>query len=702
MTRPSATAENSTHPAGGTPPAPAAHAVPRIALVGVHGFGERHLANLARLEEAGAVELVAVADPNPPAEGRLAEPVAVFDDLAQLLAADPGVDVVILATPIQTHAPLALAALSAGKDVYVEKPPVASLAQFEEVLTAAEAAGRLVQVGFQSLGSHALPAIRTLVEAGGIGDVLGLSAQGQWVRSKAYVKRSRWAGKRSLDGIDVVDGVATNALAHAVATALHMAGARTIGDVESVDTDLYRAHDTESDDTSILRVRTAAGTTLLCGLTLCAPEQQNPSVTVHGTLGEITLFYTEDEVVISTADGECRETFGRTDLLENLLDARSTGAPLLCSLPHTGAFTTVLEAIRTAPAPQQIGPEHITWEGEGDDAHPVVHGIGPLLERAAKAQATFAELGVPWAGKLPPVRTLALDGHEVAEYQDGSRIRAVSSPRPYLHPVRTRSGIVVTDHQPLDHVWHLGVGVALQDVDGINFWGGRTYTRAAGQYIWRPDHGTITATSVEETAAAVGRQEGRLQETLSWNGPDGAPVLAEERTWTWSGVSPSTWQLSLDFALSPAGDQPVSLGSPGSNGRHEGGYGGFFWRLPECEGATVWTPEGEGESGVHGSVTPWLAWSGKFGTEPLAAGQSDDGTSVGSATLVFVAAAESTDPWFVRVDGYPGVGQSLAWDTPVIAEPGHPVQRSITVFVADGILDTADIEVLINRQGNRS
>jgi hypothetical protein len=67
-----------------------------------------------------------------------------------------------------------------------------------------------------------------------------------------------------------------------------------------------------------------------------------------------------------------------------------------------------------------------------------------------------------------------------------------------------------------------------------------------------------------------------------------------------------------------------------------------------------------------------------------------------------VAAAESTDPWFVRVDGYPGVGQSLAWDTPVIAEPGHPVQRSITVFVADGILDTADIETLINRQGNRS
>ncbi|MFF1253372.1 DUF6807 family protein [Pseudarthrobacter sp. NPDC058329] len=688
-TQQSATAEDSTRPASATAAAEPA-AVPRIALVGVHGFGERHLANLARLEEAGALELVAVADPRPPAEGRLADSVAVFDDLTQLLAADPGVDVVILATPIQTHAPLALAALSAGKDVYVEKPPVASLAQFQEVLAAAEAAGRLVQVGFQSLGSHALPAIRSLVESGGIGDVLGLSAKGQWVRSKAYFKRSRWAGKRSLDGIDVVDGVATNALAHAVATALHMAGAHTLADVRSVETDLYRAHGTQSDDTSIIRVRTTGGTTLLCALTLCAPEQQHPSVTVHCTRGEITFFYTEDEVVISTPDSERRETFGRMDLLENLLNARSTDAPLLCSLADTGAFTTVLEAIRTSPAPQPISADHITWEGGGDDAHPVVHGIGPLIERAAKAQATFAELGVPWARELPPARTFTLDGKAVAGYQDGSRIRAVSSPRPYLHQVRTLAGTVVTDHQPLDHVWHLGAGVALQDVDGINFWGGRTYTREAGQYVWRPDHGSITSTGtpVEDLAARSGARDGRLQETLSWNGPDGAPILVENRTWTWSGVSSSAWRLSLDFALSPASDRPVNLGSPGSNGRLEGGYGGFFWRLPNCDGATVWTPAGAGETKVHGSVTPWLAWAGKFPD--------------GDATLVFVAAEGSTDPWFVRVDGYPGVGQSLAWDTPVIAEPGTPVQRSITVFVADGILGTADIQALINRQGTRS
>ncbi|MBT2532367.1 PmoA family protein [Arthrobacter sp. ISL-48] len=684
MTQQPAPAASDVSAAAGEIHAPATR--PRIALVGVHGFGEHHLANLARLEAAGAIELVAVADPNPPQAGRLSESVGIHDTLDELLAAGPVPDVVILATPIQTHAPLALAALAAGADVYVEKPPVASMAQFQDLLAAAKSAGRLVQVGFQSLGSQALPEISNTIESGGIGDVLGLSAKGMWVRTKGYFKRSRWAGKRSLDGIDVVDGVATNALAHAVATALSMAGAHTVADVASVETDLYRAHDTQSDDTSVIRVRTAGGKTLLCALTLCAPEQQRPSVTVHGTRGDITFFYTEDELVITTPDGERRETFGRTDLLENLLDARITGAPLLCSLAGTGAFTCVLEAIRTAPVPQEIGVEHISWEGEGDDANPVVHGIAGLIERAATAQATFAELGLPWARSVPPVRTLSVGGHPVADYQDGSRIRSVSSPRPYLHPVRTLAGTVVTDHQPLDHVWHLGVGVALQDVDGINFWGGRTYTRAAGEYVWRPDHGSIVR--LGSSGGASSEADGQLKETLSWNGPDGAPVLHEQRTWTWDAVGPSVWRLGLDFALSPAGDRPVSLGSPGSNGRHKGGYSGFFWRFPECAGATVWTPTGAGEAAVHGSVAPWLAWSGKF--------------SDGDATVVFVASEGSHDPWFVRVEGYPGVGQSLAWDTPVTAEPGVPVRRSVTMFIADGILETPDIERLINQRGKQS
>ncbi len=301
----------------------------------------------------------------PPEEGTLGPPdVAAFASLDELLAAGTAPpDVVIVSTPIQTHAPLALAALKAGANVYLEKPPVASMAQYQEVMAAAASADRLVQVGFQSLGSEALPAIETLVESGEIGEVRGIHATGQWLRSKAYFKRSRWAGKRSINGTDVVDGVATNALAHAVATGLRLAGARTVADVESVDTDLYRANDTESDDTSVVRVRMAGGTVLTCALTLCAPVQSAPSVTIHGTLGgQLTLFYTEDRLEVTSPRGVRTETYGRIDLLENLLAARSE-QDLLSPLSGAGAYVSVLEAIRTADAPpREIPSDFITWE----------------------------------------------------------------------------------------------------------------------------------------------------------------------------------------------------------------------------------------------------------------------------------------------------------------------------------------------------
>jgi predicted dehydrogenase len=379
----------------------AATAAARVALVGVHGFGTHHLRNLERLQSAGTVELVAVADPQPPAPGGVPPSAAVYPGLDDLLEATPDLDVIIVATPIQTHAPLALAALNTEAELYLEKPPVASLADFNRLADAAGQSGHGVQIGFQSLGSHALTAIEQLLAAGTIGTLEGISATGRWVRDRAYFKRSRWAGKRSINGVDVVDGVATNPLAHAVATALRIAGARTTADVASVETELYRANDIESDDTSVIRIRTATGLPITCALTICAPESVEPYVTLQGSAGTAVFHYTEDRLTVETADGRTEETYGRDDLTENLLAHRRNGSPLISSLLDSGAFMLVLEAVRTAPLPAPIDPAHVRWEGDGDAGHAVVDGIEEVLERAGRQHATFSELGLPWAAAAP-------------------------------------------------------------------------------------------------------------------------------------------------------------------------------------------------------------------------------------------------------------------------------------------------------------
>ncbi|WP_285249659.1 Gfo/Idh/MocA family oxidoreductase [Pseudarthrobacter sp. fls2-241-R2A-168] len=392
--------------AGESSPGPGGAPAAKVALVGVHGFGTHHLRNLGRLQTAGVVDLVAVADPNPPAAGSVPETAHVFPGLAELLAETTGLDLIIVATPIQTHAPLGLAALATDADLYLEKPPVASLADFNRLADAAAASGRSVQIGFQSLGSHALAAVEKLLADGTIGTLQGISATGRWVRDRAYYKRSRWAGRRTIDGVDVVDGVATNPLAHAVATALRIAGARTTADIASLETELYRSNQIESDDTSVIRIRTRTGLPITCALTLCATESVEPYVTLQGSAGTAVFHYTEDRLTVETGKGRTEEVFGRDDLTENLLAHRSNGTPLLSPLLDSGAFMLVLEAIRTAPLPAPIDGEYVQWEGEGDSAHAVVAGIEDALERSGAQHATFSELGLPWAASAPHVFSL--------------------------------------------------------------------------------------------------------------------------------------------------------------------------------------------------------------------------------------------------------------------------------------------------------
>ena len=190
----------------------------RLVLVGVRGFGEVHAARIARLADEGLVELVAAVDPGVVLDPPVIYGTDLYADLDAALTAAGPVDVVVVAAPLGAHFPLAHTALRAGADVYLEKPPVTSLEDFTRLLETERETGRVVQVGFQSLGSHALAMLQD--DSFGIGPVVRVGAVGAWSRTVGYWTRSPWSGRRNLHGRPVVDGAVTNPLAHAVATAL--------------------------------------------------------------------------------------------------------------------------------------------------------------------------------------------------------------------------------------------------------------------------------------------------------------------------------------------------------------------------------------------------------------------------------------------------------------------------------------------------
>jgi hypothetical protein len=248
------------------------------------------------------------------------------------------------------------------------------------------------------------------------------------------------------------------------------------------------------------------------------------------------------------------------------------------------------------------------------------------------------------------------------------------SPRPYLHPVTTLAGTAVTELSPADHTHHLGVGVAVPDVEGFNFWGGRTYVRDQGP-TELDNHG-----AQRHTAFQLRDPDGFVEE-LRWVAA-GAELLRERRTVAATELTDTAWALDFTFSLTNVTPDPLSIGSPATNGRPGAAYGGFFWRArKEATAPDVFTADLEGEDGVHGHRADWLALAGA------------------AWTLVFAGATEQTrrDRWFVRTAEYPGVGSSLAYDARVPIEAGDTLVRRVVTVVADGRLDRDAAAALIRK-----
>ncbi|MEU9307756.1 PmoA family protein [Streptomyces sp. NPDC048256] len=269
---------------------------------------------------------------------------------------------------------------------------------------------------------------------------------------------------------------------------------------------------------------------------------------------------------------------------------------------------------------------------------------------------------------------LRVAGRPVARYVTRPELPARLSPRPYLHPVTTLAGTAVTELSPADHTHHLGVGVAVPDVEGHNFWGGRTYVRDRGP-TELDNHGAQRHGSFQL------RDPDGFVEELRWVA-SGTELLRERRTVAATELTDTAWALDFTFSLTNVTSGPLSIGSPATNGRPGAAYGGFFWRARKEDAAPeVFTAGAEGEASVHGARADWLALAGA------------------GWTLVFAGATAATrrDPWFVRTGEYPGVGSSLASEERLRIPPGETAVRRIVTVVADGRPDRDEAAALVRK-----
>jgi predicted dehydrogenase len=141
----------------------------RIAVAGLGYWGPNLARNFAAID---GCELAWCCDPSDSARERIAPrfPQARFTgDLDEVLA-DPGLDAVALATPVPSHAELAVRVLEAGKHCFVEKPLAQSVSDAERAVAAAEASGRVLMVGHLLEYHPGVQRLKQLADSGELGD----------------------------------------------------------------------------------------------------------------------------------------------------------------------------------------------------------------------------------------------------------------------------------------------------------------------------------------------------------------------------------------------------------------------------------------------------------------------------------------------------------------------------------------------------
>ncbi|MFJ1901652.1 PmoA family protein [Streptomyces sp. NPDC088115] len=263
--------------------------------------------------------------------------------------------------------------------------------------------------------------------------------------------------------------------------------------------------------------------------------------------------------------------------------------------------------------------------------------------------------------------------------------------KPYVHPLRTLAGGLVSGYRPNDHRWHKGLQLAAGHLSGQNFWGGDSGAgrgqgdRRSGDRVGSMRHDCFSDFEVTEDRL-------RFVERLTWMESGGQEWAAERRTVEVHSVEPAegAWALDWSLHLINVRDQPLSFGSTATAGDEPAGCTGLHWRGPrDFAKGDVLGPGIPGDKGrtaaaqlmgTPASEAAWIAFTAEH--------DSNDTHS----TVLFAHAPENADSihashWFVRSDPFPSVALSWAFFEEFELPPGESFGYRYRVVVADGAWD---------------
>ena len=284
--------------------------------------------------------------------------------------------------------------------------------------------------------------------------------------------------------------------------------------------------------------------------------------------------------------------------------------------------------------------------------------------------------------------SIEIDGKPFTDFYIGP-----DAPKPYLYPLRTADGKIVTRGFPMqtdipgeahDHPHHRGLWFTHGDVNGYDFWANEDSQKGAGK-----GKGKVVLERVDK--ATTGKKSATLNAVFDWKIPTGETILVETRKMTFYS-DPQFRTIDFDITLSPQVE--VTFGDTKE--------GMFAIRLasaleeeqpkdipaPKRTGKMTNANNKTGEKNVWGKRSNWLDYSGQI-----------DGAPVGIAVFDHPSNPRTPTYWHTRaygllpanIFGVHDFEADKSRDGSLTIRPGQPLRFRYRVVIHPGDVNTSGI-----------
>lgn len=316
----------------------------RVAVIGCGVIAPSHIEGFRSFP---GVEVVALCDLDLAKAQALASRYGIGSVVAdyQQTLARPDVDCVAICTDHASHAPIAVAALQAGKHVLCEKPLGESLSAVDTMVRAAQHHPTLVAAGVLQHRFDAIHrALKRALDAGSFGQLLQLQVRLLCYRSPNYYTSTPWRGKWATEGGSLL----MNQAIHYVDVLDWLGGG--LHKVSATYANQTHASTIETEDSAGFVGYFGSGAMAVFNATSSSHLIWEPSLAIIGTKALVELGNGKVQR-LECADAQLRDT------LENLLSEGSDPAKLAAAKDYYGPSHATqigdfVKAVRTGSAPQ--------------------------------------------------------------------------------------------------------------------------------------------------------------------------------------------------------------------------------------------------------------------------------------------------------------------------------------------------------------